>query len=826
MKKAKVISMFYVCNILLFSFILSCTTTPKSYDVSLSEDALIAEDLVAQGAFDQALVRYKKAFLAYEDGKDEMGMLYCLERMGWIKRELGDYGEALRIFRKAYPMGVRLNGDAAEIDADIGDVYLFSGDSKKARKHYQESLRTLKDFVFKTSYSRPPGGKEITSMVRKCTAIIHARSNLGMMHYFAKEYNRALEDLKAADDLINRISVVAEHPLYGIFFNLPMVYYEGVGYCQTMMGATYGEMGRFEKAWQHFDIGGKAFQHGKKPFGLLVNRALRFKIEFLRADVKIEREQFIEYEQFLEKAESMGAMEILWRMCYEIGRALAKEKEYPEARKYLRRAIDTLENMRSNLREDTIKKMFATSVQEVYGEMISLLYEMKRYEEGFDYLERAKARAFLDMLGGRSLKAKKSVDPLLIEKEKNLQQRIDVMIRRLRRSGGAETDTRGLKTVKGPAGKSEYEAYKNLIEDRRQILEAIKSQSLEFAATTTVTTVPANKVVSRLGKGTALISYFLDREKTLVWLMDKGTISALSVKIGFDKLGGMISDYRKAITSRDERLVAELGEKLSNLLIKPIMEKIKGADHLLIIPSKTLHYLPFSSLPLSRDRFLVESYSITILPNASSLFFLDKKVTADRKTLFAMGNPERITEASLEYADREVESISKTFSRSTLLTGKDAKESVLKERDLIDTGILHIAAHGTYDPNDPLKSALLLAKDQRDDGNLETFEIFSITMNPRLVVLSACRSGVGKVEGGDEVQSLNRAFLYAGAGGVVASLWSVSDQSTYRLMEYFYEGLSMQSPADALQNAQIKLMKEYSSPFYWAPFYLTGGMEK
>lgn len=99
-------------------------------------------------------------------------------------------------------------------------------------------------------------------------------------------------------------------------------------------------------------------------------------------------------------------------------------------------------------------------------------------------------------------------------------------------------------------------------------------------------------------------------------------------------------------------------------------------------------------------------------------------------------------------------------------------------------------------------------------------------MNPRLVVLSACQSGIGRVEGGDEVQGLNRAFIYAGAGGVVASLWSVSDRSTFELMDYFYGGLGAKSPAEALREAQIKLMKEYPSPYYWAPFYLTGGISE
>ena len=93
--------------------------------------------------------------------------------MGWLQREIGQYGAALENFRKAYPIGIRLNGDAAEIDADLGDVYLFSGDSQRANGHYQKTLFTLKDFVFQTSYRGPPSKQEITAC---CSQIVMSSS--------------------------------------------------------------------------------------------------------------------------------------------------------------------------------------------------------------------------------------------------------------------------------------------------------------------------------------------------------------------------------------------------------------------------------------------------------------------------------------------------------------------------------------------------------------------------------------------------------------------------------------------------------------------------
>ena len=341
-----------------------------------------------------------------------------------------------------------------------------------------------------------------------------------------------------------------------------------------------------------------------------------------------------------------------------------------------------------------------------------------------------------------------------------------------------------------------------------------------------MTTLPARKIAGRLGKGTALISYFLDTPRCLVWVLNEGRISAQALEINSGELGDLVSGYRHAIATLDEPNARELGEKLSSILLKPILGKLSEARRLYIVPSMSLQYLPFSSLPLSEGRFLVHDYTISVLPSASSLFFLDKQIAADRMSLFALGNPARQgTEPSLEFAEEEVGVIAKNFSTSTVRKGKEATESLMKEGDLSGIGMIHIAAHGRFNTSEPLKSALLLAGDDRNDGDLETFEIFSLIMNPRLVVLSACESGIGKLEGGDEVQGLNRAFLYAGSGGVVSSLWSVSDRSTYKLMESFYKLLRTRPAAEALQEAQIQLMKDHPLPFHWAAFYLTGGME-
>ncbi len=785
----------------------------RQYYVAFNTYAAQAEDLVSKGAYPQALEMYGKASALYAEKNNELGVLFCLERMGWLKRELGEYGQALELFRKAHPIGVRLNGDAAEIDANLGDVYMFSGDTGNAEKYYLQALDTLKSFVFEISFDDLPGKRELFEIFRKCKAIIHARCSLGILHYFAGEYEEVLKQLDQAGGLINKIKKVCGDPTYGAYFKLDSDMYNAFGYRETLLGAVYGERGEIETARQHYRAGYQSFQEGERSFGMLFNDALRLKTELRSRRAVLDSAELEKYDDFLNKAGAFGAADIVWRVCYEIGRELVKEKQYLPARAYLAQAVDTLELTRSRLREDTIKKMFAASVQDVYAQMIELLFEMNDVEAGFDYLERAKGRAFLDIIAGRSLKAKKTVDAGLIKKEREVSVRIEEILRSLDNTTGSKRD-------------ASAREYKSLLSEHRAVLDSIKNQSLEFAATSAVAVVPAKQLVNRLGEEEALVSYYLSDNRIIVWTVRRSGIKAVPVDISSLSLAGLVRDYRKAVAGQQSARILALGGQLYEVLIAPVTKDLAGAKNMFIVPTGILHYLPFAALNGSADHFLIQDFALTMLPNAASLFHLDKEVTADRDHLLAVGNP-RLQDPrfSLPFTEEEIRVIGKNFPQSRVLTGADARESVFREKDIVDTGVIHIAAHGTYNARDPLKSAILLAGDDTCDGNLETVEIYSLTMNPRLVVLSACQSGVGAVENGDEVQSLNRAFLYAGAGSVVASLWNVNDKATAAFMQEFYKNLEGMDTAQALRAAQLQFLKirDYRSPYYWAAFYLMGG---
>jgi CHAT domain-containing protein/tetratricopeptide (TPR) repeat protein len=160
----------------------------------------------------------------------------------------------------------------------------------------------------------------------------------------------------------------------------------------------------------------------------------------------------------------------------------------------------------------------------------------------------------------------------------------------------------------------------------------------------------------------------------------------------------------------------------------------------------------------------------------------------------------------------------------------NASEDNVRSRDMTNYRVIHIATHGLLDAQRPQFTGVVLSLvgNKNSDGFLRTDEIFNLRMNPSLVMLSACETGLGKEKRGEGVIGLTRAFMYAGAPTVGVTLWSVADKSTAELMTDFYRRfLSSDKPAPAsgsMRDAQLAMIsgKKYSAPFYWAPFVLVG----
>jgi CHAT domain-containing protein len=308
----------------------------------------------------------------------------------------------------------------------------------------------------------------------------------------------------------------------------------------------------------------------------------------------------------------------------------------------------------------------------------------------------------------------------------------------------------------------------------------------------------------------------------VIWALDGASLQARRVRRDRDALLAELRDFRAAIASQAPLAEVEpRAQALYQTLIGPVEPLIRG-KRLVIVPHDVLHYLPFSALRSPDGRWLVEEHAFTTVPSASVLKFLVDKGAQASDRILAVGNPDLGPALALPWAEREVRALGDRYpTTSTVLVRADASESRVKQQ-AGQAGLIHFAVHGELNETDPMASALLLDPGNGEDGRFEVREIFSTELSARLVVLSACETGLGKLSRGDELVGLQRAFLYAGTPAVVTTLWKVDDRASFLLMRRFYEELKAKGPAQALRAAQRSLIVDYPHPFSWAGYGLTG----
>jgi CHAT domain-containing protein len=271
--------------------------------------------------------------------------------------------------------------------------------------------------------------------------------------------------------------------------------------------------------------------------------------------------------------------------------------------------------------------------------------------------------------------------------------------------------------------------------------------------------------------------------------------------------------------------------KLHAWLIAPLADHLR-TPQVGIIPHWLLHYVPFPALTDGTTHFGQERVLFN-LPSASALPFIraDATRTPDSggQPALIFGNPAAGDPSlrPLVYAAAEAKAVAERLGAS-VYTGAEASEARLRS-GASGVGVVHLAAHGRYNVANPLYSAIYLAPSGKDDGRLETHEVYGLDLAAAdLVVLSACQSNVGELTTGDELVGLTRAFFFAGAPTVVASLWAVDDEATGALMVRFYTHLQEgKGKAEALQAAQADIRSDpahpqWAHPYYWAAFVLSG----
>ena len=345
------------------------------------------------------------------------------------------------------------------------------------------------------------------------------------------------------------------------------------------------------------------------------------------------------------------------------------------------------------------------------------------------------------------------------------------------------------------------------------------------------------KIRAEMPANVQILQYTVLENRVLIWVISKEKISVLPSEIESPALREKIENYLKLLQSNDREKQAgaqNLSAELYNLLISPVLPLLDPAKEICLIPNKSLFYLPFAALISTNGTPFLQDFTIFYAPSASVFIICTenarKKSDSSNETLLSVGNPAFDREAfqdlpNLPAAESEARDIGKFYESSSVLINSDATREKF-ENSFKNADIVHFAGHYLVDNNSPMDSCLLLAKTTKNEkGVLSNAELAGEKLlRTKLVVLSACQTGVENYYKGEGLIGLSRTFLASGVPLVVASQWQVDSDATAELMKNFHRYRRQENlpTAVALRRAQIDMLKSdesrFHSPYFWAAF--------
>ena len=358
----------------------------------------------------------------------------------------------------------------------------------------------------------------------------------------------------------------------------------------------------------------------------------------------------------------------------------------------------------------------------------------------------------------------------------------------------------------------------------RALLDAVSGRA-DLPQGEAATALDAATLQTMLRDDEVVVAYHALPDRLVAWVLSNQGVREATLPVALPRkdLIRLVDAYRDALIKLNPNAAA-VGDKIGQLLLAPL--EIPAGKRLIIVPHGPLHYLPFQALRLD-GQYLIERNPVAIAPSISIAARLAQRTPTVAPQLTAFGNPTIDPNVAdpLPGAEREVHALSKQFPDAKLFFKEQASKRNF-EASAPQARLLHVAAHATADTLDPLHSKVLLADENGQPNYLEARDVMGMDLkNVAMIALSACESGLGRVEDGDEVLGFTRSFLSAGTSTMLVSLWPVSDAATEKLMTTLYTDLAKGDEVqDAMRSAQLAVLAdpETAHPFYWAPFNLIG----
>ena len=756
--------------------------------------------------------------------KREEGM--CLSNIGLYYDGIENYSQALRHYEEALRIA-RILGDLDDESwclTNISLIYNGVGNYEKALE-YQKKVLTIDKQQLKVEAYVAIDLNNIGITYQKKALHSGNREDLFKALPYFKESLKIARKIKDVKTEIQALT------------NMGMVHIDLEGYPEALRYSLLG----LKKA--------EKIQDQEESANLLVNIGIIY-------SKQEHYDRAIEYfRKAIDTASSINGDKILWEAHLEIADAYRKQNNYKKSLESYKRSVSHLEKIRSKIQLEELKASYLGTDKRIdtYYNLIDSLIKLNQLEpekrfhsEAFFYMEKARARAFLDRLEVSQVNISHGVDAALLNQEEDLMKEISNLNIKLIKPG-LSTDQK----------KNIDDQIRRCEEQLESLKREIRISSPAYAGIKDPQIISLEQTQKQLlDNKTAFFEYSLGKRSSYAFVITKRKLKIFPLppaKI----IQTQVKQYLKALTDKENRDF-KLGYELFSTLIFPGLEE--KIDTLIFIPDDILHYLPFETLLSQKNtqRWLIKDYEIAYAPSISSLHEIIQREQLNgfkpQKDFLAFGDPffgsnedegngennlkyssatDTFTFLRLKYSGLEIEKIAALFKKPkiNIFKREKATEEQLKKLNLTDYNIIHFATHSIIDDKKPARSSIVLSIDETsvEDGLLQMREIFNLKLNAALVTLSACQTGLGQFIKGEGIEGLSRAFFYAGASSVLISLWPVHDQASSQFMERFYSHLrSSNSIINSLRKTKLEMIGSdvLSHPYYWAGFVVTGHSDK
>jgi CHAT domain-containing protein len=754
-----------------------------------------ALEAIGRGEGREALAYYERTAAEAEQQGDARRAARAWHAASVVARRLGRYQKAIQAgsraieaFKSATALAQPDMGSWASTYSQLGAAYRAVGDLARARQSLEEGL----EFARTRMSGRREGQAEGSLL-----------NGLALVAYAQQDYQTALarntEAARFFEGAESRLPPRAPERLRANIRRWAANAFLGVGRAELALG--------------HPDQAGPAFDLGLKYARQSGVRGTEIELLAGQGSLALARHDWTKalaiYQQCIAVSTQINRTGALPGLYLGKSRALEGLGRGEEALGAAREAVRYIEEIRADLGDSGLRSGFFEEKQALYHHAVYLALRTRHPDEAFALAERSRSRTFLDLLGSQT-PLSKGRTRALVDEEVRLRARL----------AEAQAQVQAQDSEAFEESERARPLAEELDRDYRSFLERVRKENLEQASLMVVEPVTLPEIQRLLPAGTTLLEYQVGDGGIVVWIVDRERFKVVQLPGDRRSLVGQVRRFRAATTGQAP--LAEVQAQAQGLyqrLLGPAREEIRG-ERVVIVPHGVLHYLPFAALRSPAGRWLVEDFALSTLPSASVLRYLVDKGTGAPARALVIGNPDLGSALALPWAEREARMVGQRERDATVLVRGDATEEQVKK--LVETaGLIHFATHGELSESDPLSSAVLLVPGAGEDGRLEAREVFGLDLHARLIVLSACETGLGKLSRGDELVGLQRAFLYAGTPAVVTTLWKVDDRASYELVRAFYDRLDATGVVEALRQAQLETLRVFPHPFAWAAFEVT-----